>query len=189
MSLFPSTPVPSFSVAITARWKTIQSNTDMGRPQRRQKWVQPRYDVDLRYDRLVTTGIRTYWQFYQACRGSLESFNFHDLDIDNWYEVYVSIGDGSTVTFDIPGISTSAHLVYLNGVLQSSGDYTILTGGGEENADRITFDSAPAKNTIITCTFTGYLQILCHFLEDKLTREQFANRLYRTGLKLEGLPR
>jgi len=67
--------------------------------------------------------------------------------------------------------------------------YTILTGGGEESADRVQFDTAPASGVIITATFTGDLRIKCRFKEDKLTRSNFIYRLFRTGVELYGLPK
>jgi len=187
MPLFPASPIPTLPASITAQWKTIISQFDSGREQRRQKWVQPRFNMSLLYNLLEETDIRALWTFYMARKGSWEAFNVYDWLSATWTDLYIGTGDGTTLIFDIPGKTTSSQSIYLDGALQSSG-YSILTGGGSDNADRVSFTVAPTVNQIITCTITGYLRITCRFAEDKMSREVFEAALYRTGLELTGLP-
>ncbi len=187
MSEYPTSPAPSYPVDIDAKWNTLISKFDSGTEQRRQKQIQPLFDVTLTYKLLEQDEMQLLWDFYQERRGSWESFYFYSLESDDWGELYVGVGDGSTVTFDLPGKTTSSQSIYIDGALQGAG-YSIVTGGGAENSDRVTFSAAPAVNKIITCSFTGYLRIKCRFEQDKLTRSRFQTLLYTTGIKLIGLP-
>ncbi len=187
--LLPTTVNPSYSISITARWKTVVSQYDSGRQQRRQKQVQDIYDANIKYNRLTLANMGILWDFYQSCRGSLYDFYLYDLEENRraWTDLYVGIGDGATITFDLPGKNTSSRSIKFNGSTQTSG-ISYSTGTGAESADTVTFTIAPAAGVIVTASFTGDLRIKCHFKEDKLTRENFAYRLFRTGLDLEGLP-
>jgi hypothetical protein len=185
--LFPDTINPSYSVDITARWKNTITGFDGGNEQRRQKQIQDLYDVTLKYNLMDLTALGVLWDFYQECRGTLYNFYFYDQVANRrtWKKCYVGIGDATALLYDLPGKSTSGQSIYFNGALQSSG-ITYLTGGGNESSDRVQFAAAPPVNTIITATFTGDLRIKCRFEKDELTRENFAYRLFRTGLKLIG---
>jgi hypothetical protein len=71
--------------------------------------------------------------------------------------------------------------VYLNGVLQSSGSYTI-------SGNQITFDTAPGNGVVVTVSFWFYY--LCHFMEDKLTPQEVAKNLWQIKkFRFESLPR
>jgi len=187
MAQYPTSPAPQIPYELTSNWKTIVSAFDSGVEQRRQKQTYPKYDVSLIYNALTVASFATLWNFYHARAGAFEAFYFYTLETTDWDGLFVGTGDDATVTFDIPGISTTNTLIYNNGTLVDSGDYTLLTGGGTESSDRITFDTAPAANAIITCDFTGYMRIRCRFEDDKMTKQGFAGALYRTGLKLKGL--
>jgi hypothetical protein len=187
MALFPATPLPQYPYDISVVWKTIISAFDSGKEQRRQKQTYAKYDMSLTYNALHEADFQTLWNFYVARKGSFEAFYFYTLARFSWYGLFIWTGDGAIVTFDIPGKSTSAQVIYNNGIVVPGGDYTIVTGGGMEGSDRVTFNTAPVLNAIITCDFTGFMRIRCRFEEDKLTKEAFDGALYRTGLKLKGL--
>jgi uncharacterized protein (TIGR02217 family) len=186
MAEFPATPKPSYPIDIESEWKTLKTTFDSGKEQRRQKWDYAKYNVTLKYDVLTPANIQLLWAFYQARKGSAESFYFYDLVSVAHTSLYIGIGDGVTLIWDVPGKSTSSETIYVNGAEFDSG-YEILTGGGSESSDRISFTVEPAEGDIITCDFTGFLRIPCRFEEDKMSRESFTRTLYRTGLKLKGL--
>jgi hypothetical protein len=169
--------------------------------------------VTLTYTVLSLANMQILWNFYQARKGTFEPFYFYSLESTEWESCYIGIGDGTTVTFDLPGKSTSNVIIYQDGVeLRSAGtmdiiledeeslsaedgdtiiregpeDYTLHIGGGAASADRITFATAPAENDLLTCDFTGYLRIRCRFQEE-LSRSAFTAALYKTGIKLKGL--
>jgi len=186
MALFPNTPAPSWSVVTVQRWRTIVTPFDGANERRMQKDAYPKFDMVLAYKLLSKSEIQTFWNFYNARRGAYEAFYVYALDTADYKGLFVATADGSTTTFDIPGKSTSEQSIYLNGILQSSG-YSILTGGGTENSDRVEFSSAPPEGTVISCDFTGYLRNRCRFEEDSMSWEWFSVACHTTGLQLKGL--
>jgi hypothetical protein len=158
---------------------------DSGKEQRRQKQLYAKYDVKLQYNVLTTVEIQVLWNFYTARQGTFEAFYFYTLEVADWDNLYVGVGDGTSVTFDLPGKSTSSVTVYVDGYTVAT--YTKLVGGGAESSDRITFVTAPSAGQIITCDLTGYLRIRCRFKEDYFSRNNFEYVLYKSGIELKGL--
>lgn len=184
---YPTTPIPQYPVDITTNWNNITSRFDSGKEQSRQKNLYPKYDVTLTYKVLSSADMQILWNFYQARRGSYESFYFYSLESAQWNGVFIGIGDGSTTIFDIPGKSTNSNVIYASGLVVAASDYTITAGAGDCSSDQITFDTAPTLNTLITTNFVGYLRIRCKFKNDKMTRSGFTGSLYTTGLELKGV--
>ena len=186
MSLYPATPTPQIPYVVIPRWKTITANFDNGAEQRKAKQSYAQFDMTLTYDVLIPSEFQTIWNFYNARKGSFEAFYCKLWESADYKNIYIATADGSYTTFDIPGYSTSARTLYVNGVSQGSG-FNYLTGGGVEGSDRIQFSPAPLQGTILTIDFTGYLRNRCRFKDDQLSREMFSAMLFKTGLSLKGL--
>ena len=191
MAIFPDTITPIYPVIIEPEWDTIIHRFDGGGEQRRQKSLYPRFNVpNLKFKGLSGSEVQTLWDFYMARKGAFEAFYFFDPSINasivtSYDDLYVGTGDGTTDIFDLPGKSTSAQTVYVDG---EEGVYSILTGGGDGSADRVDFTTAPALGTSISCDFTGQLRIHCRFEHDKMSKEIFIRALHRVGVSLKGLP-
>lgn len=192
MAEFPSTVAPSQDgYDIIVEWKTILREMDSGVEQRRAKWTFPKFSLELTFDQLTQSEIDALWNFYMARRGSAEAFYLYTWELQggtlpSYTGLYVGVGDGVTQTFDLPGKSTSNQVLYVDGVSTSA--VTILTGGGLELSDRVTFTVAPAAGTFLSCDLkTWFLRIRCRFEEDKFTRKTFTDALFKTGIKLKGL--
>lgn len=188
MATFPSDPVPIFPVTIEQEWKTVITGMDGQNEQRKQKSAFARYNATVKYTSLSKSEIRALWDFYRQRCGALEAFWFFDLVTDDWDGIYVAVSDGEATIWDLPGKSTSAQTIYLNGAECPEGYYTILEGGGDGGADRIQSDiGAWTAGMTITADFTGYLRCKVRFAQDKMTRELFTAALFTTGLELKGL--
>lgn len=185
--LFPETPTPT-EVVVTPVWKTLFSDgIGDGEEQRRQRQLFATYDVTVKYHDMAKAKMQTLWTFYMAHHGALDAFYAYDLftSMDH-VSLFVGLGDGASDTFDLPGRTTSARTMYVNGVEETS--ITYLTGGGSASSDRVEFASAVAEGAVITCDLTGYLRIKCRFLNDKLSRETMYQQIYNFGgLDLKGL--
>ena len=64
----------------------------------------------------------------------------------------------------------------------------VLTGGGAESSDRISFAPAPTLGKLITCDLTGYLRMRVRFKEDKFSRQSLTHLISAGGtIELKGL--
>jgi len=186
MAVFPTSPEYGYPVVFTPVWNTLKSGYENGSEQRRQKWLYPKYDITIRFNALTEADAKTIYEFYMARNGSYESFYFFDPYAFNHVGLYVGTGDGVEDIFDIPGKSTSVYTHYENGDVVTSG-FSVLTGGGDGEADRIDYTTAPPAGTIITIDFTGYLRAKVRFKDDAMDRNNFTTNLFRYGLELKGL--
>jgi hypothetical protein len=188
MAEYPFPPYPSTEgFIVTPIWRTIIGETDSIKEQRKQKQSYAFYDVELSYDTLSEDEFKILWNFYMARKGAYQAFYIYDLYVEDHDVLWIGMGDGATVTFDIPGKTTTDHIIYLDGLPVNSANYSIVTGGGLENSDRVTFNSAPATGEIITIDFSGYLRMYVRFKEDKLSRNSFEYKLLKTSIQLKGL--
>lgn len=189
MAAFPESPVPTFSYILEPEWKTVVSQFESGKEQRRQKWTYAKYNVKLSYYGLVSSACENIWRFYQARGGSYEAFHFFDpLDPSSHVSLYVGNGDGTSTSFSLPGKSVSNETIYINGSSYSSADYSISTAAGVDGSDLLNFSSgAPGSTDVITCDFLGKLRVRCRFDSDNLSRENFDKDLFAYGITLKGL--
>lgn len=190
MAEFPMTsPAPQYPIRVAPVYRTLVSEMDAGTEQRRAKWLFPRFDVFVSYDILTAAEMDTLWRFFVARRGRYGAFYLVDTALIDHDGLYVGTGDASSVTWDLPGVDTGTVSIYLDGVLKTvTTHYTLASGGGEADADRVTFVSAPAAGAVITCDFTGYLRCHVRFDADRLDRELFTATLYRLGgVQLRGV--
>lgn len=183
MDVYPDIPIPIYPLTVTPVWKTAISKNGT---QRRGRWLYAKYNVTVQYTRLDATGAKIIWAFYMARKGALGAFYIFDLYVYDHVGLYLATGDAATTIFDLPGKSTSARTLYVNGAETATG-FSYLSGGGDGSADRVEFTTAPALGAIITLDFTGYLRIKCRFENDKLDRVNFLRSLMRYGVELTGL--
>lgn len=188
MISYPTSPIPSYPLNISSEYKNLVSQFETGTEQRRQQWRFPRRTVAVKYDLLTASDVQTLWAFYQGRRGILLPFWFFDTYTVNddgsavaHTDEYVGRGDASTLTFDLPGSSTSSRTVYVDSVATG---VTYSSGTGDGGADQCTFAVAPALGALITADFTGHLRLRVRYMQDKLSRELFEVLLYRCGSEL-----
>lgn len=174
---------------VTIRQKTLVSQFDeLGKEKRKRKWVYPKRDVTVRFEARSKAEIATLYAFYLARSGSYEAFSFFLGVSQTYVGEYVGTGDGATLAFDLPAVSSSSYKLYVDSVEQEAGvAYTFSAAGGTDGADQVTFTVAPNDGTRITYDFTGYLKIRARFAEDNMTYETFYNKFTYAGLQLRGM--
>ncbi len=189
MATFPESPVPQYPFILDPEFKTLVTDLDGAGEDRIQKNSYPLYNANARYETLTQAEMQILYNFFMARCGMAEAFYFYDVVNMDHVGQYCGTADGGTQIFDIPGKSTSAQAVYLEGIEQiETTDYVILTEGGASNADRIDFVSDPGVGKIVTLDFTGYLRGRGRFAVDRLPRELFTVALFTYGLPIKGLP-
>jgi hypothetical protein len=195
MSVFPEIASVPFGnpVVQQLQFKTLMSGfDDLGREQRKQKWLYPRRLVTLRYNFITKAEVQTLYQFYIARAGAYGAFAFfYPSPRSNDYsyvEEYVGTGDGSETVFSLPALDSGNYILFVDGSSQSDpGDYSFSAASGPDGEDKVTFTSAPSAGERITFTFTGRLKVRARFKDDKLTIQEFHDRLINIGIQLQGL--
>jgi hypothetical protein len=138
------------------------------------------------------------YEFYQARAGSYGAFVWFESTGIGAYKTYSSeyVGGTGTTTlvFNLPSKGATSRTVNVGGAASATANYTYSSGGGADGADKITFISsdaggihAPASTNYITYDFTGRLKIRCRFTEDRLSWDNFYDRVINTGVRLKGL--
>lgn len=115
MNQFPSFPTPSLPISTTPEWKTLVSDFDSGKEQRRQIWTFPKRSIPLKFNALVEDYIDILYAFHVQQKGRLEPFWFFwpkKREDNTWQghtNEYVGRGDGgATVIFELPGKEVSS---------------------------------------------------------------------------------
>ena len=195
MSAFPEiTSVPFGNPIIQElQFKTLITGfDDLGREQRKQKWLYPRRLITLKYNYITKVEAQTLFQFYITMGGAYQAFSFfypcpRGSNYSYLYE-YVGTGDGSTLSFNAPSKLASSYTLYVDTASQEeSTDYDLTGEGGPDGEDLIDFVAAPSYGERITFSFTGRLRVRVRFKEDKFAFEEFFDRLVSTGIQLQGL--
>lgn len=185
MEIFPDTSLvtPDFGIKTSEMWRTLITDFESGKEQRKKKWAFPKRKVNIPYNLIHESEIENVWDFYHDRSGAYEAFWFYFIKSRKWKGEYIGKGDDSTVTFDLPSKSTdeSSLTVYVDGTPTS---VTFLSGGGQASSDRIQFSVAPAANALITATFKGILRLKARFAEDNLDDELFKYMIYNFGLTI-----
>jgi len=188
VEVFPETIKPSSPLEIESRYRTVITQFDTGIEFRRRKWRFPRRSVTLKFPYITQEETETLWNFYVARKGSYESFYWFDYLKQNWIDEFVGRGDGTVVTFDLPGkeIDETTLKVYIDGVEQQVGTagYTFSAGTGVNGEDQIVFSTAPSLGSLITCDFNGRLRLKVRFKDDILTKYRFTNIIQSIGITL-----
>jgi hypothetical protein len=202
MAVYPNPSTTPYVNPVTweQEWKTLRSNfDDLGEEKRKQKWLYPKRNITLKYNAITKDQAESLYEFYQARKGSYNAFVWFESTGIGAYKSYSSeyvAGMGTTtLVFNLPATGSSQTLaVNVGGAATATSNYTFSAGGGPDGEDKITFVSssaggitAPASTKYITCDFTGRLKIKCRFSEDRLSWENFYDRLINTGVRLKGL--
>lgn len=187
MATFP-TGIPIKSIDLIPKWNTTSWTYDNASETRRQKWSFAKYDVDIDFYPMTKTNMQTLWAFYMARKGAFEAFYIYDITTMAHTDLYIGLGDGSTVTYDLPGKSTSSQTIYVDNVAQTNSVTVFYSyDSGAESSDQVVFSSAPSIGSVLTCDFTGFLRIKCRFAGDSLTRANLYGDVYQLSIKLQGL--
>jgi len=93
----------------------------------------------------------------------------------------------NTKTFDLHVKTGSSVAVYADGVLLTAGgvNYTLVSGGGAADADRISLTAYPAQGALITADFTGQLRIKARFAEFGWSEQSVAHQKYEFSTSIK----
>lgn len=192
-SVFPTLAGLGWSVARSEIWKTRSQEAISGKETRIADWSYPRHQWTLGFDFLRQGALsgQTYAEFatlagfFNLRQGSYDSFLYTDADDNTATGQALATGDGATTSFPflrsfggfaepILAPNTVSH-VYLNGVAQSIGSYTV-NGWGSASPGTLVFATAPGSGVAISADFSFYFP--CRFAADQIDFEKFMAALY-----------
>jgi uncharacterized protein (TIGR02217 family) len=192
-SVFPTLAGLGWSVMRREMWKTRNQEAISGKETRIADWSYPRHQWSLGFDFLRQGALSgtTYAEFAQLAgffnlrQGSFDSFLYADADDNAATGQGIGTGDGATTSFalvrsfggfvePILAPNVVSH-VYLNGVAQSGGSYTV-SAWGTSSPGTLTFTTAPGSGVAITADFSFYFP--CRFTADQMDFEKFMAALY-----------
>ena len=180
-AVYPPMPGLSWPVAKIPQWSTRAQTSVSGKEIRVSFMSYPIWQFTLTYD-VLRSGVQKEYQqlvdFFNARRGSWDSFLFNDVLDNSVTAEQFGSGDGVATAFQLlrriyaGGFSepvqnlNNAPSIFVNSVLKTvTTDYTIGTTG------IVTFTSPPAAAAALTWTGTFYYRV--RFLKDMLDFEEF----------------
>lgn len=184
-AVYPTLPGLSFGVVRSPIWNTITKLSTSGREYRAARYTTPLYKYTLSYEFLRSAStyaeLQTLVGFFNARRGSFDSFLFTDPDDNSVTAQLIGTGNGALTQFQLlrqfGGFSEPVYdlngspSVYVSGTLKTLGtDYTLSASG------LITFSAALATGAAVTWTGSFYRR--CRFLQDSLEFSKFMNLLW-----------
>lgn len=192
-SVFPTLAGLGWSVTRREIWKTRSQEAISGKETRIADWSYPRHQWALGFDflrqgALSGTAYSEFAQlagFFDLRQGMFDSFLYADADDNAVTGQAIATGDGATTAFafvrsfggfaePILAPNVVSH-VYLNGVAQSPGGYTV-NGWGSASPGTLVFGTPPGSGVAITADFSFYFP--CRFAADQMDFEKFMAALY-----------
>ncbi len=193
-SVFPALAGLGWSMTRREMWKTRTQEAISGKETRIADWSYPRHQWSLGFDFLRQGALSgtSYAEFaslagfFNLRQGSFDSFLYADADDNTVSAQGLGTGDGTTTSFQLvrsfggfvePIFAPhTVSTVYLNGVAQSGGSYSV-NAWGSATPGTIVFTGAPGNGVAVTADFSFYFP--CRFAADQLDFEKFMASLYQ----------
>ncbi len=170
------------------QYKTLVSQFESGKEQRRQKWALPIRIFHLRLEARTPSEMEDIWYFYKQRKGIYDSFWWENENESPIEDELLGSGDGSTTVFQtdhypVPSGGVSAYLKDVETGVDTdipSGDYTLLRVSGT-----LTFAGAniPAAGKYVYADYRWCYKV--RFLEDIMSKDLFAYKVYNLSLNLK----
>jgi uncharacterized protein (TIGR02217 family) len=177
---FPALPGAGFPTR-SPMWKTTVQESVSGKTYGLSFWSFPRYRWQVPLDLLRSAFGYTEWQamlgVINACAGRAIPFHWTDPDDCQTAGQVLGTGDGATTIFpfvrtlggfteptqDVVGSSVQ---LFVGGVLQAAGAYTLLTDPQFGCVYGAQFAAAPAAGAVVS--WSGSYAWLCRFDQDQV---------------------
>ena len=188
--------LPSLAGLTWSRHKMPKFNTRVathasGREVRVALMQYPLYEFEAVYSGLTSSAtlfaglgassLQSLMGFFLQLQGQYGTFLYTDPDDNTITGQGIGVGDGTTTSFQfgraIGGFSepvgwvTSIANVYLNGVAQSGGSYSLMT------PNTLVFTSAPGASVVVSSDFSYAFN--CRFLDDQMDFDEFMSNLWK----------
>lgn len=179
--IFPLTP--DFVYEAGDKWRTLVSEFESGKEQRRSMWSKQLAQFIVRKKAVSKTDIQSLRSFFNARKGSLDYFWFDNPDDNKVTNEAIGTGNGAATVFNLAKypVKTAAGTfeMRVNGIPASA----TLSNDNVNFIGKATFAAPPASGASITGDYQFYYPV--RFLEDLLIREMIAFQLYDFSTRLQ----
>jgi hypothetical protein len=189
-SVYPVLPGLQWPWKRTPEWSTTRRRSASGRRFATSYWTYPitRYRVSYEFLRRTPTfaEFEALYGFFNAMRGSLDTFLFSDPDDNTVSALQFGTGDGATRQFPflrtIGAFSEPIGSVNVLNQVTINGTPNVLHALIENRI--INFDTAPAAAAVLRWTGTYYMR--CAFVDDEMDFEKFMQDFWSAdGVEIE----
>ena len=166
------------------KWNTTMEKSGSGRMRSNTNQLLPSWSISIKYSWLDETKYKTIMGFVALLKGAHEPFFW--LDPEDNHETGIQLPSVGVGTYQcvmklgnyVEAVDYVDQLaVYVDGVLQDSGAYTVVGGA-------IVFDTAPAAGSVVTADYRYYWHV--HLPADGISMNHVFTDFKQTGtLKFE----
>ena len=168
----------------TPVWKTNIYEATSGMETRISKWSFPRYKISLNYNFMTDNAIQSasldkgelekLQGFFNKVGGNFQDFLYYDEVENTCTNQQFGVGNGTEKKFQLKR-SLPDWIEPVNGILQApaikkNGTAVNVNSFSWDNYGRITFNTAPANNAVLTWSGTYYFRVRFEDEELELTR-------------------
>lgn len=174
--------VPDFVFEPADQFRTLISEMESGKEQRRSMWSAGLAQFLVRKRFVSTANIQTLRSFFKARKGAYDLFWFDNPDDNQVADEAVGTGNGATAVFDLakyPAQTGASFTFKVDGAPVSAA----LSNDNVNFKGKVTFAVPPANGAVITGTYKFYYAV--RFLEDILLRALTQFGLYEFEVKLQ----
>ena len=174
--------VPDFVFEPGDKFRTLISEMESGKEQRRAMWSTGLAQFLVRKQFVSTANIQSLRSFFKARQVAYDLFWFDNPDDNQITDEVIGTGDGTTTVFNLakyPVQTGYTSIFKVNGTPVSA----TLSNDNVNFRGKVTFAAAPAAGTGLLGTYRFYYVV--RFMEDILVRALTQFGLYEFDAKLQ----
>ncbi len=186
IATFPTLVGLTYPVTRTPTWRSIKQESISGKESRLQLWTYARYKYEIAVSYLGSGVQNQDWQtlvgFFNGVAGSALPFHWTDPNDGAVTNQTLGIGNGTQTTFiflralggfaePIQDVTPASVEIFVNGVLQSTSAYALLTDPNFGLTYAVAFTTAPASGAAVSASFSYTWP--CRFDDDTAAFENF----------------
>lgn len=169
MSVYPDIISSGIRATLPLEHATSQAvlvtEFENGVEQRRLLWDSVRRNVTINYSILYFEYANELRRFYEARKGSFESFSFFFPQIEVYVKELVGVIASSTIVIKLPSKDAQFYSLYENNRVSplAPSEWTFNASAGPDGEDMATLGFVPTIGDIYHFSFTGRLKIKARF--------------------------
>ena len=148
-----------------------------------------RRDVRINYSILSFADANLLRRFYEARKGSFESFMLFYPQVETYVNELVGVMETVVTAINLPSFGAQSRSLYIDPLvpLVEGVDWTFTQGGGPDGEDKADLLFTPDVGDIYRFDFTGRLKIRARFVENPMVLTDVKQYWSSLTVELKGL--